>query len=249
MNHRHKKKKTSKSSRCNGNGTPTRTDELRNDFWLPTIKRRRRFSSKEIKLLQNEFAINCSPCADKVEEIADLFSTDKKIITTWFQNKRAKSKKLQVNSPGTVSSLDDYQEQQNQKEDDDEEHYDFDDTSTELSNANTDMDSDTFHVRNGNTALTAPTCILHQQEQQHMISTLSSPHYMHKHLSDYLSTYRSDLYFLTMLQDQDDASTFFTCSSNSATHTTATVSDPEQDDDNDDDQALLYKLADSPLMM
>lgn len=246
MANRHKKKKKAKKSsrRRNASDTPTRTDELRNDFWLPTIKRRRRFSSKEIKLLQNEFAINCSPCADKVEEIADLFSTDKKIITTWFQNKRAKSKKLHANSPRTVSSLDDLQEQQSQKE---EEDYDFDDTNTELSNANTDMDSDTFHVMNGTAALAPPTCILHQQEHQHVISTLSSPHYTHKHLSDYLSTYRSDLYFLTMPQDQEDASSFFTCNSSSSSNTTytttATFSDPEQDDNDD------YELVDSPLMM
>ncbi|KAK4518889.1 isocitrate lyase 1 [Mucor velutinosus] len=212
-----KKKKAKQPSRCNHSDTPTRTDELKNDFWLPTIKRRRRFSSKEIRLLQKEFSINCSPCADKVEEIAKLFSTDKKIITTWFQNKRAKTKKLQANSPRTVSSVDYETEQEQQEEEEeeeeDDEHYDYDDTTTELSNTNTDMDSDTFHVMNGDTALTTPTCILHQQEYQHIVSTLSSPHYAHKHLINFFSTYHFDLYYLTMQEDQDDASSFFAYSS------------------------------------
>ncbi|KAF1805569.1 Homeodomain-like DNA binding domain-containing transcription factor [Mucor lusitanicus] len=217
MASRHKKKKRTKkpSGRRHDRGdAPTRPDELRNDFWLPTIKRRRRFSSKEIKLLQKEFSINCSPCADKVEEIADLFSTDKKIITTWFQNKRAKTKKLHANSPRTVSSVDDQTEQDQQEEgegeDEDEveedgkeeeEHY-----ASDLSSATTDMDNDTFRVMNGYTALTTPTYVLHQQEHQNIVATLSSPHYTHKHLSDYLTTYRFELYYLTMQQDEEDHS-------------------------------------------
>ncbi|GAN06568.1 hypothetical protein MAM1_0128c06054 [Mucor ambiguus] len=245
---------------------PTRSEELRNDFWLPTIKRRRRFSSKEIKLLQKEFSINCNPCTDKVEEIADLFSTDKKIITTWFQNKRAKTKKLHANSPQTVSSVDDDptgQEEQEQQEDEDykdeqedidkveaeekEGHYDYNDTTTELSNASTDMDSDTLHVINGDTALTTPTCLLHQQEHQNVISLLSNPHYTPMHLSDYFCTYRFDLYCMAMQQDQDNASSFFTYDSSSTTHTTNTTTATILDlDENEDDATLHYELADSP---
>lgn len=241
MASRHKKKKkVQKPSSCNDSSV-TRTDQLGNDFWLPTIKRRRRFSSSEIKLLQKEYNINCSPCTEKIEEIADLFHTDKKIITTWFQNKRAKNKKLQAKSPKSVASVDGQEE---------EEPYEFeDDTATEVSNANTDMDMDTFHVMNGDTAQTTPTCILHQQEHQNIISTLSSPQYTHKRLSDYFSTHHLELYYLaTQGQEQEQAGSFFTnnssnssnrsSSSANATDTTMAISEP-------DEALLLYEL-DSP---
>ncbi|CAO0798314.1 unnamed protein product [Mucor circinelloides] len=239
---KHKKKKKVQKPSSRNDSSVTRTDQLGNDFWLPTIKRRRRFSSSEIKLLQKEYNTNCSPCAEKIEEIADLFRTDKKIITTWFQNKRAKNKKLQAKSPKSVASVDGQEE---------EEQYDFeDDTATVVSNANTDMDMDTFHVMNGDTALTTPTCILRQQEHQNIISTLSSPQYTHKCLSDYFSTHHLELYYLaTQGQEQEEASSFFTNNSSNSSNrssSSANTTDTTMALLSEPDEALLLYELDSP---
>ncbi|KAI8646923.1 hypothetical protein BD408DRAFT_439721 [Parasitella parasitica] len=191
-------------------------DELKNDFWLPTIKRRRRFSIAEIKLLENEYSVSCNPNQEKVEEIAGKFKTNKKIITTWFQNRRAKNKKLHSLSP-TIQ----------------EEEQEFNDNFTEESNDNTGLsndflehcyDSDTLNVINGSTALTTPTFTLQQQEYQHILSTLDSPQYRSEHLHDYFSNTRHDLYYYTK-DDPDAACSLFT----STTSATIPMDPPPED--------------------
>ncbi|CAO3654205.1 unnamed protein product [Mucor hiemalis] len=63
------------------------------DSWVPKIKRRRRFTVDETRVLENEFKKNSSPNQEKIQRIANKISTPRKIVTTWFQNRRAKNKR------------------------------------------------------------------------------------------------------------------------------------------------------------
>lgn len=60
---------------------------------LPAIKRRRRFTAEETKVLEKEYEIDSSPNQQKIQAIANSISTPRKIVTTWFQNRRAKHKR------------------------------------------------------------------------------------------------------------------------------------------------------------
>lgn len=60
---------------------------------LPAIKRRRRFTADETRVLEKEYEINSSPNQQKIQTIANSISTPRKIVTTWFQNRRAKHKR------------------------------------------------------------------------------------------------------------------------------------------------------------
>lgn len=71
----------------------SRSYDYANDSWVPKIKRRRRFSSEETKILEGEYDKNSSPNQDKIQSIADIIDTPRKIVTTWFQNRRAKNKR------------------------------------------------------------------------------------------------------------------------------------------------------------
>jgi hypothetical protein len=82
------KKATSSSSRRQKD-----YDEVSEDSWVPKIKRRRRFSIEETRILETEYAKNSSPNQEKIQAIADRMSTPRKIVTTWFQNRRAKVKR------------------------------------------------------------------------------------------------------------------------------------------------------------
>lgn len=241
---KYKKKKRAKKSFSHSENKSNKKDELKNEYWLPKIKRRRRFSSSEIKVLEAEYKVSCSPSQGKVEEIAHIFSTDKKIITTWFQNRRAKNKKLRPSSP-----LFDNQEEDDD-DDDEVNHNDFNDNLTEMFNDNTALsndiqyyDSDTLNIINGNTALTTPTFILHQQEHQNILSTLNDPHYTDKHLYDYFSNSRHDLYYYTKQEyDQDAASSFFTSETATSSSMPSLCVNPEELLSSDHDDGSIFDL-------
>ncbi|CEP18173.1 hypothetical protein [Parasitella parasitica] len=222
MASRYKKKKRAKKPSSDTEHT-NRKDELKNDFWLPTIKRRRRFSRAEIKLLESEYNVSCNPSQQKVEEIAAKFKTSKKIITTWFQNRRAKNKKLHSLSPSIKEEDEDVDEEEEEGEMEVEEQ-DLNDNFTDMSNDNAVLpndllayyyDNDTLNVMNGSTALTTPTFTLQQHEYQHILSTLDSPHYRSEHLYDYFSNTHPDLYYYTK-DDQDVPSSLFTSTTTAA---------------------------------
>ncbi|KAI8970220.1 hypothetical protein BDF20DRAFT_112532 [Mycotypha africana] len=63
------------------------------DAWLPAIKRRRRFTAEETRVLEKEYEKNSSPNQEMIQAIANRISTPRKIVTTWFQNRRAKNKR------------------------------------------------------------------------------------------------------------------------------------------------------------
>ncbi|KAI7905126.1 uncharacterized protein BX663DRAFT_501852 [Cokeromyces recurvatus] len=71
------------------------TCEYVEETWLPAIKRRRRFTINETRILEEEYEINSSPNQEKIQAIANRISTPRKIVTTWFQNRRAKNKRRQ----------------------------------------------------------------------------------------------------------------------------------------------------------
>lgn len=73
--------------------TPYTSADNTEDSWVPKIKRRRRFSADETRVLENEFKRNSSPNQEKIQRIANKISTPRKIVTTWFQNRRAKNKR------------------------------------------------------------------------------------------------------------------------------------------------------------
>lgn len=73
--------------------TPYTSADNTEDSWVPKIKRRRRFSVDETRVLENEFKKNSSPNQEKIQRIANRISTPRKIVTTWFQNRRAKNKR------------------------------------------------------------------------------------------------------------------------------------------------------------
>ncbi|KAF7722198.1 beta-adaptin [Apophysomyces ossiformis] len=63
------------------------------DSWLPEIKPRRRFSTDEANTLENIYEVDSNPLPQTLQDIADQFGTERKVITTWFQNRRAKHKR------------------------------------------------------------------------------------------------------------------------------------------------------------
>lgn len=71
----------------------SRSYDYADDSWVPKIKRRRRFTADETKILEGEYDKNSSPNQDKIQTIADTIKTPRKIVTTWFQNRRAKNKR------------------------------------------------------------------------------------------------------------------------------------------------------------
>ncbi|KAI7890495.1 uncharacterized protein EV154DRAFT_564256 [Mucor mucedo] len=79
---------TEKNSRSS-----SRSYDYADDSWVPKIKRRRRFTADETKILEGEYDKNPSPNQDKIQTIADIIKTPRKIVTTWFQNRRAKNKR------------------------------------------------------------------------------------------------------------------------------------------------------------
>ncbi|KAI9352324.1 hypothetical protein BD770DRAFT_393212 [Pilaira anomala] len=66
----------------NGYGTPVRP--------------RKRFALEETRLLEDEFKKNARPTADVKKKLADTFDTVPNRIQIWFQNRRAKEKKITV---------------------------------------------------------------------------------------------------------------------------------------------------------
>lgn len=74
-------------------GSSSRGHDYADDSWVPKIKRRRRFTADETKILEGEYDKNSSPNQDKIQTIADIIDTPRKIVTTWFQNRRAKNKR------------------------------------------------------------------------------------------------------------------------------------------------------------
>ncbi|CAO3622002.1 unnamed protein product [Cunninghamella echinulata] len=61
--------------------------------WSPIIKSRKRFLKEEAEILEKKYAIDVNPSVNEIQELADKIGTTKKIITTWFQNRRAKEKR------------------------------------------------------------------------------------------------------------------------------------------------------------
>lgn len=83
--------------------SPPRRHDYMNESWVPKIKRRRRFSTEETKILEKEYDRNSSPNQEKIQEIANAISTPRKIVTTWFQNRRAKNKRKERAKVGSNS--------------------------------------------------------------------------------------------------------------------------------------------------
>jgi hypothetical protein len=65
----------------------------KDDPWLPIIKRRRRFTPEEANILEIEYMNNPNPPQETLQSLASSMSISRKIITTWFQNRRAKNKR------------------------------------------------------------------------------------------------------------------------------------------------------------
>ncbi|CAO3647164.1 unnamed protein product [Cunninghamella blakesleeana] len=61
--------------------------------WSPIIKTRKRFLKEETELLEKKYSADISPSINEIEVLANQIGTTKKIITTWFQNRRAKEKR------------------------------------------------------------------------------------------------------------------------------------------------------------
>lgn len=68
-------------------------DNDTNRSWSPVIKPRRRFSTDEILFLEEEYNKDINPSSDYMETIAEKLGTTRRVITTWFQNHRAKGKR------------------------------------------------------------------------------------------------------------------------------------------------------------
>ncbi|KAI8099335.1 uncharacterized protein BX664DRAFT_368251 [Halteromyces radiatus] len=67
--------------------------------WSPIIKSRRRFSPKEVDYLETVYTEDMNPSTDKLQAVADTIGTTRRIITTWFQNHRAKGKRKTSSHP------------------------------------------------------------------------------------------------------------------------------------------------------
>jgi hypothetical protein len=61
--------------------------------WTPVIKSRRRFSASETRYLRAEFEKHNNPPRATLQLIANTLGTTRRVVTTWFQNHRAKEKR------------------------------------------------------------------------------------------------------------------------------------------------------------
>ncbi|KAG2229005.1 hypothetical protein BDF21DRAFT_495268 [Thamnidium elegans] len=84
------------------------------ESWMPKIKRRRRFSTEETKVLEKEYFKNSSPNQEKIQVIANRISTPRKIVTTWFQNRRAKNKRKERAKEQVIKLYDDDEEERDE---------------------------------------------------------------------------------------------------------------------------------------
>ncbi|KAI9256951.1 hypothetical protein BY458DRAFT_558256 [Sporodiniella umbellata] len=73
------------------------TSNAEENVWITPVKQRRRFSPEESQILEKEYKTNPSPTQEKIQQIATLIDTPRKIVTTWFQNRRAKNKRKEKN--------------------------------------------------------------------------------------------------------------------------------------------------------
>ncbi|CAO3600718.1 unnamed protein product [Absidia cylindrospora] len=72
--------------------TPIETD-FQPTFYNPNeIKHRRRISSQQYGILEDEYQINTKPNASKRHYLAELLGMTPRTVQIWFQNKRAKAK-------------------------------------------------------------------------------------------------------------------------------------------------------------
>lgn len=90
------------------------------ESWVPKIKRRRRFSTEETKILEKEYFKNSSPNQEKIQGIANRISTPRKIVTTWFQNRRAKNKRKERVKEKAIK-MGDYEDEEEDEEEEEEE--------------------------------------------------------------------------------------------------------------------------------
>ncbi|CAO3580881.1 unnamed protein product [Absidia cylindrospora] len=82
-----------------GDGSGEHSDGIGSQrSWSPVIKSRRRFSASETQFLESEYAHDINPSTDKLEMIANTIGTTRRVITTWFQNHRAKGKRTNNNT-------------------------------------------------------------------------------------------------------------------------------------------------------
>ncbi|ORZ08876.1 Homeodomain-like protein, partial [Absidia repens] len=71
---------------------PIETD-FQPTFYNPNeIKHRRRISSQQYGILEDEYQINTKPNASKRHYLAELLGMTPRTVQIWFQNKRAKAK-------------------------------------------------------------------------------------------------------------------------------------------------------------
>lgn len=88
--------------------TTPRNGTIENDF-KPTfynpneIKHRRRVSSYQYSVLEEEYRANNKPNASKRHQLADRLGMTPRTVQIWFQNKRAKAKQQQQQSNKTIS--------------------------------------------------------------------------------------------------------------------------------------------------
>ncbi|ORX54970.1 hypothetical protein DM01DRAFT_1389472 [Hesseltinella vesiculosa] len=72
--------------------------------WSPEIKSRHRFSDNDVHLLEATYANARNPGQTEIDELADKIETTRRVVSTWFQNRRAKEKKLASKSTSQQTS-------------------------------------------------------------------------------------------------------------------------------------------------
>ncbi|CAO3686314.1 unnamed protein product [Umbelopsis vinacea] len=68
-----------------------------------TIRRRHRLKPEETDYLTNEFQNNPKPTRKDIQEIASEIEMSERTVQIWFQNKRAKLRRLQKESTGRAA--------------------------------------------------------------------------------------------------------------------------------------------------
>ncbi|KCZ73901.1 hypothetical protein H311_05138, partial [Anncaliia algerae PRA109] len=75
--------------------TQTPDGELKTEYYNPFIVRHRKKTTKtQLQVLENTFASNVRPDARMRRILAEQLSMTPRSIQVWFQNRRAKEKKL-----------------------------------------------------------------------------------------------------------------------------------------------------------
>ncbi|KAL1932938.1 hypothetical protein VTP01DRAFT_8616 [Rhizomucor pusillus] len=80
------------------------------DDWSPKVKPRWRFSKAATRILEEFFGENPNPVQATIDDLAKKLHSPRRTVNTWFQNRRAKQRRIQKRSHQVQQQQQQYQQ-------------------------------------------------------------------------------------------------------------------------------------------